>query len=224
MRGRTAGPQRSRHNSRNTRILRRRQRPDPAAAGDWHVLCILCWYGSHALPATVRAAAGANTLLDEIGNSKRRRCDMLTRWQPVGNVQAEMERLHREMNQLFGRFDRGWSDRPRSVASFPLLNLWDDNEALYVEAELPGMDLNDLEIYVNGTRELSIQGERKAPEAGQGTWHRQERGFGKFHRVCELPTDVDADKVEASLTNGLLTLKLPKREEAKPRKISVRSQ
>lgn len=149
---------------------------------------------------------------------------MLTRWQPYHSVQAEMERLHREMNQLFGRFDRGWAGRPRSVEAFPLLNLWDDDENLYVEAELPGMDLSDLEIYVNGSRELSIQGERKAPETGAGTWHRQERGFGKFHRVCELPTDVDPDQVEASFVHGVLTLTMPKREEAKARKITVKSQ
>ncbi len=148
---------------------------------------------------------------------------MLTRWQPFSNVQAEMERLHREMNQLFGRFDRGSGDLPRPVDAFPLLNLWDDDNCLYVEAEVPGMDLADLEIYVNGSRELSIQGERKPPEDDSGTWHRQERGFGRFHRVCELPTDVDSDKVEASFAHGVLTLKFPKREEAKARKISVKS-
>lgn len=58
---------------------------------------------------------------------------------------------------------------------------------------MPGMELSDLEIYVNAGNVLTIKGERRMPQCGQGTWHRQERGHGMFHRVFELPLPVDAD-------------------------------
>ena len=62
------------------------------------------------------------------------------------------------------------------------------------------------------------------PAVEGGTWHRQERGYGAFNRTVELPESVDADKVEASFTQGVLTIVLPKREEAKPRRISVKAE
>jgi HSP20 family protein len=93
---------------------------------------------------------------------------------------------------------------------------------VYAEAELPGMELNDLEIYVTRGDQLTIKGERKEPTTGKAYWHRQERGFGSFTRVLTLPVDVDPDKVEARLHNGVLTITMPKSEKARPRKISVK--
>ncbi|NUQ63052.1 MAG: Hsp20/alpha crystallin family protein [Pirellulales bacterium] len=144
-----------------------------------------------------------------------------TRWQmqPFRDLWTEMNRLQEEMNRVFGR--TGGNGYRMGV--YPPLDLWQDEENLYVEAELPGMDLADLEIYVTGGNQLSVRGERKRPEIPGGNWHRQERNFGAFSRLVELPQDVDEDKVEAELRNGVLTIKLPKREEAKPRKISVKS-
>jgi HSP20 family protein len=143
-----------------------------------------------------------------------------TRWQPFSDLWGEMSRLQEEMNRVFGRSGRGNGYRP---SAYPALDVWQDENNLYVEAELPGMDLNDLEIYVTGGNQLTIKGERKAPSAERGTWHRQERGYGQFSRLLELPQDVDEDKVEAEFRNGVLTISLPKREEAKPRKIAVKS-
>lgn len=143
-----------------------------------------------------------------------------TRWQPFSDLWSEMNRLQDEMNRVFGRRGNGYGVR---AAGFPALDLWQDGENLYVEAELPGMDLNDLEIYVTGGNQLTIKGERKAPTVEGGTWHRQERGYGSFSRLLELPQDVDEENVEAELRNGVLTITLPKREEAKPRKIAVKS-
>jgi len=149
---------------------------------------------------------------------------MFTRWQPLSDIRAEMNRLQHEMNRLLGRFDLGETVATATGAVYPALNLWEDDDTLYVEAELPGLDLKDLEIYVNGSNQLSIQGERKQPSVEQGTWHRQERGYGKFSRLFDLPADVDPDNVRATLKEGVLTIELPKREETKPRRISVKAE
>jgi HSP20 family protein len=145
---------------------------------------------------------------------------MLTRWQPFGDVRVEMNRLHDEMNRLFGRYTSG--GREFSRANYPPLNLWEDDNNLYVEAELPGFDLEDLEMYVTGENQLSIKGERKQPELTKGTWHRQERGYGAFSRVMELPDAVNSGAVSAAFRNGVLTITLPKKPETKPRRIEVR--
>ncbi|GIX00326.1 MAG: molecular chaperone Hsp20 [Pirellulaceae bacterium] len=141
-----------------------------------------------------------------------------TRWQPR-SIWSEMNRLREEMERAFGGADL----RRFDTYVFPPLNLWEDDNNLYVEAELPGFELSDLEIYVNGDNQLVLKGERKPPQIEGGTWHRQERGYGSFNRMVELPEHVDPDKVAAEFKNGVLTITLPKREEAKPRRIEVKA-
>ena len=149
----------------------------------------------------------------------------LARWEPFGNVWKEMNRLQREMNQLFGSYGAGGDGWPTFAAvSFPAFNIWQDETNVYAEAELPGLEFNDLEIFVTGGNQLTIKGERKQPKLEKGAWHRQERGFGSFARVVELPVDVNPDRVEAKLMNGVLTLTMAKSEAAKPRKIVVKSE
>ncbi len=150
---------------------------------------------------------------------------MLSRWQPFGDVRAEMSRLHDEMNRLFDRWSGRQNGGGRMAAGsmYPPLNVWEDEDHLYVEAELPGFDLSDLEIYVTGENQLNIKGERKEPELKGGTWHRQERGHGGFSRMIGLPGNVNADKVSAEFKHGVLTVTLPKSEEVKPRRIEVKS-
>ena len=115
-----------------------------------------------------------------------------TRWEPR-NLWSEMNRLRGEMDRLFG----GNGPRRFSTVDYPALNLWEDANSLFLEAELPGCELSDLEIMVTGDNQLSIQGARKQPEIEKGTWHRQERGYGNFRRMIELPEHVDADQVTA---------------------------
>lgn len=138
-----------------------------------------------------------------------------TRWSPLVGMQEEMNRL----------FDRCGMNGPRQFArsQYPLLNLWEDDDNLYVEAELPGFALDGLEIYVTGDNQLSLKGQRKQPELETGTWHRQERGYGNFSRVVQLPTAVDAEKVSAEFKNGVLTVTMAKRQEQKPRRIEVKT-
>jgi len=137
---------------------------------------------------------------------------------------ASFDRLQGEMDRLL----EGWGvDLPRQLAlaaTFPPVNVWEDADAFHVEAELPGLTQEQLNVAVTHRNQLTIQGERFVQDADKGRWHRRERGFGRFQRVLKLPAPVDSDKVEAKLENGLLRLTLPKAEEAKPRRISVKAE
>jgi HSP20 family protein len=124
--------------------------------------------------------------------------------------------MQNEMNRLFGSWNADGN------ASFPAVNVWEEDEALNVEAELPGMKLEDVEIFVTGNNQLTIKGERKPAANGESTHHREERPTGKFLRTLTLPFPVDATKVEARLTNGILSIQMPKHEAARPRKIAIK--
>lgn len=149
---------------------------------------------------------------------------LLTRWQPFGPARNELARFQREMDNLFGRWGYGFRTGPASTVSYPALNIWEDDEYVYAEAELPGLKLEDLEIYVTGDNQLTLKGERKPAVPEKVEWHRQERGFGKFERVFTLPIGVDAAKVEARFENGVLSIKMAKTPAAKPRRIPVKAE
>jgi HSP20 family protein len=142
---------------------------------------------------------------------------MFTRWQPFSDLNHELSRVQQELNRAFNRSQRG-----NVTGVFPAINIWQAQAHLILEAELPGMELNDLEIYVDGENQLTIKGNRRVTEQSNGTWHRRERGFGEFRRTIELPNLVDPAKVEAVLKNGILKITLPKKEELMPRKIDVK--
>jgi HSP20 family protein len=140
---------------------------------------------------------------------------------PVSRLSGEVERA---FDHAFGGFPlrRGGDVRPVIVGrSFPLVNVWDAGEKLHVEAEVPGLKLDDLEILIRGS-ELTIQGERKKPDQEDVTYHRRERGAGSFCSKVELPVEIDVDNVKATLDNGVLTLVMPKASSALPRKIEVK--
>jgi len=147
----------------------------------------------------------------------------LTRWQSVP-VWNQLQQLQTEMNRVFERWGENGGRMLGLNVSYPAVNVWEDADTVCVEAELPGLDLKDLEIYVTGGNQLTLKGERKQPTPEKGVWHRQERGFGQFTRVLTLPYPVDADKVDARFDNGVLLVKLAKHESAKPRKIAVKSE
>lgn len=142
-----------------------------------------------------------------------------TRSNPFGGATWDrLARMQDEMNRLFDRW--GGND---GYATFPAVNVREQNEALDVEAELPGMNLDDLEIFVTGNTQLTLKGERKTTVPEKGTQHRQERPVGKFVRTLTLPFPVDDTKVEARLENGVLSIHLPKHEAARPRRIVVKA-
>jgi HSP20 family protein len=129
----------------------------------------------------------------------------------------ELNRLQSEMDQLFGRGDSSFA-RPQA---FPAINVLEDDDNLYVESEIPGMELDQFELFVNDENQLTLQGERKQPNGGTATRHREERAFGRFSRMISLPTLVDGDATSADYVAGVLKITLPKKTEAKPRRIQV---
>ena len=139
---------------------------------------------------------------------------------PVAQLRDEMDRL---VNEFFVPEANGPQRRwARTAGGFPPLNVWEDGDALYAEAEIPGVKSDDLDISVIAG-DLTIRGRRGQPQQEGVAYHRQERGTGEFNRVLRLPVDVDANKVEATLNDGVLLIKLPKAESAKPKKIKVAS-
>jgi HSP20 family protein len=149
---------------------------------------------------------------------------MLTRF-PLRDLQYEMRRLQQEMDDLFGRFGFHLPSWPVLAGTYPPVNMWEDNDYVYAEAELPGLKLTDLEISVTPNNELILKGKREQPSLPEKVeWHRQERGFGSFERSIPLPAGVDPEKIDARLEHGVLTIRMAKRPEAKPRKIPVRAE
>jgi HSP20 family protein len=148
---------------------------------------------------------------------------ILSRWTPFhGSVWTQLHDLQGEVNRLFDQ----WGDRGRSFlghAAFPAINLWEDGDALELQTELPGLEMKDLEIFVTGHNQLTLKGERKPPVLEKAVQHRQERGFGSFVRTVTLPVAVDENKIEARLEHGVLHLRMPKHEAAKPRKIEIKA-
>ena len=105
---------------------------------------------------------------------------------------------------------------------FPLVNLTEDKDGYYVRAELPGLKADELDISATGNT-LSISGERKIFDEGENVrYHRREREAGTFSRIISLPGEVDANKIEAELKDGILTARISKAEAAKPRQITVK--
>jgi HSP20 family protein len=135
-----------------------------------------------------------------------------------------LTRFHPHLLNEWNRLVEDFSQRARPIlaVSFPPVNLWEDKDNLYAEAELPGLTHDDIEVFVEGDQ-LTLRGERK-PAEQEGRWHRQERGYGKFERTFTLPVQVNADQVQARLEQGVLTLTLPKSEAARPRKIAVKAE
>ena len=137
------------------------------------------------------------------------------------NVWRPLSRLRAELDRQFG----DWFDNVpliNSAGRYPAVNVWEADDQLYAEAELPGVLPNDLDVSVVNN-ELTIKGVRHERRAEDSTAHRTERGSGAFTRVIPLPFEVDPNGVQANLRNGVLLVSLPKHEGAKPRKIRVTS-
>jgi HSP20 family protein len=131
--------------------------------------------------------------------------------------------LRREMDRLFNGFLGPEPFNPTNgPRAFPALNVWEDSEYLFAEAEVPGLNMKDLEILIQGN-ELTIKGQRQTIAGDDVQYHRRERGTGEFARFVTLPMEVNADKVEATLKDGVLTIMMPKTEMTRARKITVKT-
>ena len=148
----------------------------------------------------------------------------LWRWgspNTFGNTVQEVERLQNEMNRLWGMVSGGPASVERARI-FPPVVVSEDNDYLYVRAELPGVETDQLDLSVVNDQ-LILRGERKTGEEGEKVnYHRREREEGIFRRVIALPSRVNTEKVEALTKNGILTIKLAKAEEVKARPIQIK--
>jgi HSP20 family protein len=130
----------------------------------------------------------------------------------------------------FGSFRReldDWFERlgaavPAAHGVFPALNLYEAEDAYVLTAELPGVAPEDLEISLEGST-VTLRGERKSANESDASVHRSERPAGAFRRAIDLPVAIEGEKVEAVHRHGVLTLRLPKAPEHRPRLISVKA-
>jgi HSP20 family protein len=131
-----------------------------------------------------------------------------------------------EMNHMLHEVARGGTGEETSWGAskwMPPVDLYETDDAFVLKAELPGLTKDDLHLEVHD-RTLTMCGERKQEaEISEDRYHRRERTYGSFQRVFTLPTPIDAEKVQASFKDGMLELRLPKHETAKPRRIAVQS-
>ena len=138
----------------------------------------------------------------------------------VPSAWREMDRLQRQMNQLFDNYTPA---RHRRAPGYPAMNIWTSDEGLVITAEVPGVNVDEIDISVVGET-LTLSGLRAPDELEEGSrYHRHERGYGKFSRSVQLPFPVDVDKVEATFKNGALHINMLRAEEDKPRKIAVKA-
>jgi HSP20 family protein len=132
--------------------------------------------------------------------------------------------LRREIDKLFeDTFGNAGMPLLSSNGWLPAVDVKETNDALRFDLEMPGVAEDRLEITCEGGV-LAIAGEKTAvkKEGDEGKWHIVERTFGSFRRSFQLPTNVQEDKIEATLTNGVLHLRVPKMELPKPKKIEVK--
>jgi HSP20 family protein len=137
---------------------------------------------------------------------------VLTRWKPFDYLD--------EMDFAPAPFGIPIRARPSSAVRYPPINIWEEAGFLNAEAELPGMKLEDLEIFVT-EEQLAIAGARPPLALENVAWHRQERALGAFNRVIPLPVPVIPEKVEAQLVNGVLTIKMAMSPVTEPKKVAV---
>jgi len=143
----------------------------------------------------------------------------------VPSLWREADRVRNQLEDLLGTLSGAVESRISNWAGvYPPLNLSEDADNLYLTAELPGLASADLELSVE-TDSLTLRGERKLQTADQKVnYHRKEREAGFFRRVVSLPVQVEADQAKASLSNGILTVTLPKAAAAKPRAIAIKAE
>jgi HSP20 family protein len=150
----------------------------------------------------------------------------LIRWNPTRDLAtfpSDIFTMQREMNKMFDSFFRG-GDEPGLLNGnwMPAVDVAEEDNEYVVKIELPGVNKDDVKITLESNI-LTIRGEKKAEkESKDKNYHRMERSYGSFQRSFTLPTSVKNDKIDAEYNNGILSITLPKAEEAKPKQIEVK--
>lgn len=144
----------------------------------------------------------------------------LTRWNPSRGYLATRDPFTHLLENFFGE-DLAPSEDVSNRAWMPAVNIRETDAAFMVEAELPGLTKKDIEITLENNL-LKLTGERRfEKDVKEENYHRVERQYGSFLRTFSLPSQVDSNAVKATFKEGVLTIEVPKAEEAKPRKIAI---
>ena len=147
----------------------------------------------------------------------------IIRWKP----HTEINTLRDGMNQLFNEFMGPWHSRldkedKREMVFHPPVDIKENMDSYQVTMEVPGVNKEDISIEMKDSV-LSISGKREiSSEEKDETYHRIERYYGSFCRSFTIPTPVDEKKIDAAYKDGILTISIPKKEEAKPKKIVIK--
>ncbi|MBZ5515602.1 MAG: Hsp20/alpha crystallin family protein [Acidobacteriia bacterium] len=143
----------------------------------------------------------------------------IIRWEPFRDLMTTQREFDRLFKEAFVPFFGEGELSTRTWA--PPVDIYENENDIVLKAELPGVDPKDVEVRVEDNT-LYLKGERKfEKEVKQENYHRVERSYGSFARSFSLPSSINAEKVKAEYKDGLLTLTLPKREEAKPKTIKI---
>ena len=147
----------------------------------------------------------------------------IVRWDPFRDLAEVQERVNRVLGDFYGT--RGQDDVMRRGSWIPPVDIYEGpNHEMIIKAELPDMSRDDIDVRVENNT-LTITGEKKLDaDVKHDSYHRIERAYGAFSRSFSLPATIATDKVQADYKNGVLTIKLPMREEAKPKQIQVQVQ
>ncbi len=143
----------------------------------------------------------------------------LTRWRPTG--WGLLENFRREMDDLMARFFGEETATEGLMTWTPRVDVEETEKEIVIKADIPGVDPKNIEIAIENNV-LTVRGERKEErEEKKKNYHRVERFMGSFYRAIPLPPGVDAEKVTATSSNGVITITVPKKPEAQPKRITV---
>ena len=144
----------------------------------------------------------------------------LAHWDPVRELLSLQERMNRLIDQTLSR-THAEGELSATGAWAPAVDLFESDRFLILKAELPEVNLDDIELRIDEDR-LTLRGERRIKEeVSEKQFLRMERAYGPFHRTFDLPTKVDPERVKAEFKRGILTVTMPKRENEKSRQVPI---
>ena len=146
----------------------------------------------------------------------------IVRWEPFRDLVSLQGRMNRLFDESFRGIGRGGAEEDWAQGAWsPAVDIYEQDGNIVLKAELPGIDPKDVDVRVENNT-LTLRGERKHDqEVKRENYHRVERTYGSFTRSFTLPNVVDTNNIKAEYRDGVLRMTLPKREEAKPKQISI---
>ncbi len=151
----------------------------------------------------------------------------ITRFVPFRTGLSDMAVLQNRLNSIFTDFGRSFDGESETLGAgnfVPAVDVYEDAQKVALKLEVPGIRPDDLDIRVEG-RTLTVRGERKfESEEKEENFHRIERRYGSFVRSFTLPATVETESIDAHSADGVLTITLAKKPEAKPKQITVKAQ